>query len=149
MLQSILEVTFLILLIPLGLCAYRGLPLRSLPWAASVVLLVLPLNIPSAFALEAALREELSSVDRLGLTLVDITIVWSYGHNFICTIIYLLLVMLICSDLIFVLTKTDSAVRRGPVHHLLEMRRTSTGWGIILTSLAFLRPLAAIGFWVA
>ena len=76
MLQSVLEVTFLVLLIPLGFCCYRRLLLPNLPWVGGCVLLVLPLNILAAHVLAAALREGQPIADRLGMALANFTNLW-------------------------------------------------------------------------
>lgn len=145
----LIKLVFLAFVLMIGIWIYRRMPLRSLPWIGAYLLLSSPLSFMASLMIRQVVDETQSIVDvPFGLTLGGFLTVWSAGNGIVSNGLYILLAILIFSDLLFLLTQVGREPRWRPVQLLLQARRYSTALGSAMIALLLVPALTAASLWV-
>ncbi len=140
-LTGVSKLALVILILSFSIWTYRRLKLRSLPWVG--VYLIVPLILPISVAwMTGPVMDSMVSrgISPLGMSMGGFTSAWRQWHIFIRTLIDLILIVLVLSDIAFLLSKAGVEVEGKLLSKLLSVRERSTSFGIVITALMLVGP---------
>ncbi len=129
------------LLIAFGIWLYRRVPVRSLPWLMAYLLLSILIGICMPFVMKQIISKPTAP---LGWSKGELVVQWSYGSHAIGVAIDFMILLLLLSDLTFLLQRMGVELDRELIRRLVKVRDHSTLLGIIIICLQLVVPFVAV-----
>ena len=130
------------LIVAFGVWTYRRIDLRSLPWVGAYLAYLGLVGAVLRPIMSPIMEQVVEGMDLghvpFGWSLGEFMQIWNHGGMFMGALARLALVLLVMSDVAFLLSKAGVKVEGRFLSRLLRLRERSTAWGIVMVALMFL-----------
>lgn len=132
------------LLLIFGVKTYRSCRLDSLPWLGIYFLVSFGSSFGSPLLTGQAIDSMAMDVPLFGWTLGELQVTLIHVRTFLWSSARLVLVVLVLSDIAFLLSKAGVAVEWGVLNRLIRVRERSTAWGLVMLIPLLLEPALSL-----